>query len=209
MDENVKKIIKERFEALPDGVKNAILSSDYENSIVEIGKKHNLNVDQMGTLEQETTLVMMGITKTKEFEIELGGQLKEVDRAKISQIIADVNEKIFLHIRDLLKLMNTEPGEEPSVDEEPTAMKMAPEIKTSIPIMTPVKTAPEPKTIVAGEQKILESSGIEVMPENTAMPKTIMQDKMTETFTIPKKETDYSLKNLSGGAGNDPYHEPI
>jgi hypothetical protein len=115
MDDNTTKIIKERFDALPESIQEVILSSNYEETLLEIGKQYNLKVDQLGILERETTLVMMGLTPTKDFETELTRELN-VDKIKGSQIVKDINEKVFLKIRDLLKLMNTLAGEEPSLE---------------------------------------------------------------------------------------------
>ncbi len=216
MDENTAKMIKERFDSLPESIKQAILSSDYENTIIEIGKKYQMTVEQMGILEQETTLVMMGLTKTKEFEGELTAEM-HLDKEKISQITKDINDQVFLRVRDLLKLMNIEPGEEPTLNDD-TPKKLV--VESEKPAFQPtVNSQSLPETIVAGEQKIMESSGIEIVPEGAAPTKNIAESKLTDTFTIPKKETEYSLPNLSGDAKkdaasvsikkDDPYHEPL
>lgn len=111
MDEETTKMIKERFDALPKMIQDIILSTNYEETLIEIGKQYQLNVEQLGTLEQETTLTMMGLTPIKDFEGELTRELN-VDKMKGNQIVKDINEKIFLSIMALLKLMNTPPGEE-------------------------------------------------------------------------------------------------
>jgi hypothetical protein len=207
MNEDTAKMIKARFDALPQSIQEAILSSDYENTIVELGKKYGLTVEQMGTLEQETTLVMMGLTKTKDFEDELISEM-HIDQAKSSQITKDINDQIFLRVRDLLKLMNTEEGEEPTLEDDSVKAPEKPVFQPSI------NSQSVPPAIMAGEEKILASSGIEVVPEGIPA-KNIAESKLSDTFTIPKKETEYSLKNLSGDAQktapkkDDPYHEPI
>jgi hypothetical protein len=115
MDDNTTKIIKERFDSLPESIQEVILSSNYEETLLEIGKQYNLRVDQLDILERETTLVMMGLTPTKNFETELIREL-HLDNLRGSQIVKDINEKVFLKIRELLKLMNTPAGEEPSLE---------------------------------------------------------------------------------------------
>ncbi|MFA6258758.1 MAG: hypothetical protein WCX79_03605, partial [Candidatus Paceibacterota bacterium] len=115
MDENTKKIIKEKFESLPDDIQKIILSTDYENTLVEIGKNYKLTIDQMGILERETTLVMMGLVPTDDFKNELAGELK-IDATTISLIVKDINQKIFLKIRELLKQMSIQ-------DEKPLLKK--------------------------------------------------------------------------------------
>lgn len=136
MDEKTAQMIKERFDALPKMIQEVILSTNYEETLLEIGKKYNLNVEQLGILERETTLVMMGLTPTKDFETELTRELN-VDKIKGFQIVKDINEKVFLKIRELLKLMNTPAGEEPSLEQ----------------------------TEAEKEHDIFKSAGIEIVPE--------------------------------------------
>lgn len=156
MDENTTKIIKERFEALPEDVQEVILSSDYENTLLEIGKQHNLNVEKLGILERETTMTMMDLIPTKDFENELTRELG-VDKEKGSQIVKDINEKVFFRIRELLKLMNTPPGEEPVLSEEED------EIKNTGTDWNPL---PQKNINEKNDQQILHSSGIEIISEN-------------------------------------------
>jgi len=198
MDENTTKMIKERFDALPESIQELITSSGYQNILVEIGKKYQLNVEQLGMLEQETTLVMMGLTPTKDFETELTREL-HVDKMKGNQIVTEINEKIFVTIRDLLKLMYTPEGEEPSVEETPEEKGLS------------SKTLPRTFTenLETREEmlKHIENSG------------SILSQKLSGSFQIPKTETDHSIENItkntntadSGVAKNlpkvDPYRE--
>src|SRR3989338_8064204 len=155
MDDNVKKIIKEKFDALPKAIQEMILSTHYEETLIEIGKQHNLNVELMGIMERETTLVMMGLTPTKDFEVELTREL-HIDKLKGSQIVKDINEKIFLRIRELLKLMNTPKGEGPALEEKE---------KTQ-----------------GGDTQILNSAGIEIISDLQAAPSA--QSMQTEKLEI-------------------------
>src|SRR3989344_7193537 len=105
MDQETKNKLKERFDALPESVQEVITSSHYEESLVEISKKHNLNVEQMGALEIETTMVMMGLAPVKDFARNIEKQLR-IETGKAYEIEKEIDEKIFLRIRDLLRLMN-------------------------------------------------------------------------------------------------------
>ena len=112
MDEKTIKMIKERFNTLPQMIQEVILSSNYEETLIEIGKQYGLNVKQLGMLNRETTLTMMGSTPIKDFETELTRELN-VEKTKGKQIAKDVNEKIFLKIQELLEIMNTPAEEKP------------------------------------------------------------------------------------------------
>lgn len=190
MDDKTTRIIKEKFDALPESIQEVILSTNYEESLIEIGKKYNLNVGQLGILERETTLVMMGLTPTKDFEVELTRELN-VDKMRGSQIVKDINEKVFLKIRDLLKLMNTPQGEEPSLE----------------------------KTEAEKEHEILKSAGIEIIPEKLELdsPHPVLTQKLSGFVKNEVVQTDHSMENItketktSGNRADvpkiDPYRE--
>jgi len=44
MDENTIKIIQEKFDALPESIREMIMSSHYEDTLITVGQKNNLNV---------------------------------------------------------------------------------------------------------------------------------------------------------------------
>jgi hypothetical protein len=186
MDDNITKIIKERFDTLPTMIQEVILSTHYEETLIEIGKQYNLNVEQLGILERETTLVMMGLTPTKDFETELTHEL-HVDKLKGAQIVKDINEKIFLKIRELLKLMNTPAGETPSVEETE-------EIKNT-------------------DTQILSKAGIEIIPEKLELtteerPLENREDmlKKIEKSTAPA-ESHSTLKVSDSMSSSEPKEE--
>lgn len=211
MDEKTTKMIKERFDALPKMIQEVIISSHYEESLIEIGKQYNLNVGQMGMLEQETTLVMMGLTLTKDFQAELTRELN-VDKLKGSQIVKDINEKIFLKIRELLKLMNTPAGEEPSPEETGGAQIKINRVDSMIPkkYTTPQDTTEKKKN----DTQVLNSAGIEIIgekPKDDIHP--MLAQKLSSSFQIPSVKTEHAPENLSSSnvlkvaPKVDPYRE--
>jgi hypothetical protein len=181
-------------------VQEVILSSDYENTLIEIGKQYQLNVEQLGVLEQETTMTMMGLIPLKDFEAELTRELN-IDKEKGAKIVAEIDEKVFLKIRDLLKLMNTPAGEEPNLDEE--TEKMPPPLAFG-------QNAPgeEIKTADAEEEKntqAFSAHGIEIIPEklelaNKEKINSILTRKLTGSVQTPSVKTEHSLPNLSTGS---------
>ncbi|MCX6751257.1 MAG: hypothetical protein NT161_00605 [Candidatus Nomurabacteria bacterium] len=206
MDENTTKMIKERFNALPESIQELILSSNYQDILVEIGKKYQLNVEQLGMLEQETTLVMMGLTPTKDFETELTRELG-IDKMKGNQIVTEINEKIFLTIRDLLKLMYTPEGEEPSIEETPEEPK---KIENNLESREELLKKIENPNLLT--EKELPAPAIPSTP-------SILSQKLSGAFQIPKTETEHSLENITKNNSTndittknlpkiDPYREP-
>ena len=224
MDENTKKIIQEKFDALPESIREMIMSSHYEDTLITVGQKNNLNVNQMGILERETTLVMMGLTNPKDFETDIVRELN-IEKTKGAQIVAEINEKIFLKIRTLLKLMNTPIGEDPDIEDSEQAEINKHILKYKIP--TKIETQRD-----AGEE-IFRNAGIEVvdkegMVQNLATPEieapkaeevlnkqdSIIMQKLSGTVQMPKTTTEYSTNSAPVGTTNpapkiDPYRMPI
>lgn len=216
MDDNTTKIIKEKFDSLPESIQEAIMSSNYQDALIEVGKKHQLNVEQLGILERETTLVMMGLTPTKNFEAELTREL-HVDEIKGRQMVKDINEKVFLHIRDLLKIMNTPAGEEPSVEEEPERKEkfatnnpttqidndeaevldkagikiIDPEINSNITKSAPEKASPQATPQPKPNLNTLELSA----GHDTVNP--ILTQKLSAPFKTPSTKTEHTVGNVS------------
>lgn len=201
MDEKTKKLVMERFDALPKSVQEVITSSNYQDTLIEIGKQFGLNVEQMGSLELETTLVMMGLNPVKDFEADLTRELN-VEKEKGSQIVKDINEKVFLKIRDLLKLMNTPAGEEPDLEETE-----APTQSIAVETQTTNKDEDE-------NTQILNTAGIEIVPEkleiagavkptvpssNPAIPPkpSILEQKLSAPVKTEAVKTEHSLNNLT------------
>lgn len=188
MDENVKKALKERFDALPKTVQESILSSEYQNTLVEISKKYQMTVGQLAVLEQETTLVMMGLTGPDEFRNQLVQQLG-IDQNKCDQVIADINERVFKKIRDLLKLMNTPEGESPDladIDAE-TLKNSGIEIEN-----TPAKTDAAAPTTPAASPLQSRANILNGIENPTSGKPSFVKEQLSGTFSLPKKETTYT-----------------
>lgn len=197
MDDKLEKIIKERFEALPESIQEIILSSNYEDKLLEVSKKYNLNVEQMGKLELQTTMILMGLGHPDNFQAELTKDL-DIDAEKVRQIVKEINDGIFAKIRELLKLMNTPPGEEPRLDDE----------------------VPAPST------EILKAAGVSAPAPDLSkpeLPSGILAQKFSGSFQIPSTKTEYTIPGVSSTPAEkqeppapqqtyppkaDPYREP-
>lgn len=193
MDEKTTQAIKERFSALPKTIQDAILSSDYQNTLIEIGKKYGLTVEQLGILEQETTLVMMGLTSPNSYRSDLQSQMGAgVDSSKIGGIVDEVNNKVFFAIRELLKLMNLSPEEVAKIEkegEEEKVMQGAGVEVTKVPTTSVPSTTP---TREPNRNDLLK--GIENPPKGSGL--TLAEQKLAGTFSMPTKETSYVPKSM-------------
>lgn len=207
MDEETKKTLAERFDALPKSVQEVITSSHYEESLVEISKKHDLSIEQMGALEIETTMVMMGLAPAKDFARNIEKQLK-IETGKAYEIEKEINEKVFLRIKDLLKLMNTPPGEEPHLDEASTA---------STPTPKPELTAHEAEAqhIETREEILKRLEQPEIAAPAAELVHPIVAEKLTAPTKSTPANTNHELSNVNSSpnpisypGGADPYRMP-
>ncbi len=96
--------INERFKLLPEDIKTLVYSADMEKVLRDIGTKHQLHVDQIGDLETETVSTMIGMSPTEDFASTIADTL-EIDAQKGAEIAKDINEQLFVKIRESLKKM--------------------------------------------------------------------------------------------------------
>lgn len=181
--------LKEKYNNLPEDVKNAIFSAGVEKALTEIGEKNNLHVDKIGELMEEVDLVMLGITDPKDFIRNLYGRLGTEDKEKVRQVAHEVNEQVFQKIRESLKAVHGMKLEKP---EEEEAHK-----ETVIPIEKSLETKEE---VI---QKI-------EYPEKEE--KDIVREKLQKMNVMPKAESEYEMK-INGDSKKkttaDPYREPV
>lgn len=95
-------LIKEHLTTLPKPVKDAINSFDWAREVFQVGRKYNLHVDDIGELQTEVMLVVLGLTSPREFEDEVYARI-ESDSDKASAMCEEINDKVFMRIRDFMK----------------------------------------------------------------------------------------------------------
>jgi|GEM_PF-3600257 len=100
MDPLTQKI-EEQIKTLPSVTRRALHDFDWKNQILGIGRMYDLNLDQLDTLEQETTLVLVGLIPANKYVSEIKKRL-EISTTAASQIVEEANKKIFIPIRDMV-----------------------------------------------------------------------------------------------------------
>lgn len=260
-----EKELKTRFALLPKEIQSIITSSDYQMKLFEIAKKHKLTYEKLGTLEMETTLVLLGMTHPKNYESDLSEQLK-LKPEEITSIVEEVKTEVFSPIHNMLMgIYENAPGEteadvtrnEKSIldkagisisgETTPTPTSTTKPLDSRNEMLKSIET-PQKSTPVALNEGVIPKPGSiassipamksaisemlvpkapyatnntqkpgEVKPEIpiTAPAQDIMAGKLGGTFGIPKKETDYTLKNVGAVTPpvapktGDSYREPI
>jgi hypothetical protein len=67
MEKDIDQVIKERLQILPPDIKKAINELDWGKTVLPIGKKNGLSIEQMGDLQQQTVFVLIGLLHPNEY----------------------------------------------------------------------------------------------------------------------------------------------
>lgn len=81
----------------------AIWDLDLDGSLGKIGLSHGLHLDETGKLADETAMVLIGIKPASDFRANLVQALPEIESGRIDEIVNEVNQEIFLPIRESLQ----------------------------------------------------------------------------------------------------------
>lgn len=138
MEEELQQQIQKRMDELPEDVRQAIQSAELGKKLQEIGNKHQLHIDQVGTLSDETVLVLLGFSDPGEFV----GTLTEglhIPSQEAEKIAGDVTEQVFLPIRESMQAFME--GQE-SLAQAITATEVSSTTKPATPFTDAVRTTP-------------------------------------------------------------------
>ncbi len=135
---DVKTEMAKRYALLPEEIQKAIMSTDYQQKLFNLAKTHKLTYEELGTLELETTMVLLGMTRPEEYRDELQLELKKND-LEIDALVKDVGDQVFSPIRGALdRVYSAKKDPEDYLTQAPS----------SVPA-TPVTKAPEVAPVTA------------------------------------------------------------
>ncbi|HEV7424018.1 MAG TPA: hypothetical protein VGO21_02390 [Candidatus Paceibacterota bacterium] len=98
MDPETQNIIKKQMEKLPTEIRKLFSDTELNNKILTIGKTNGLTAEQIGILQLEIDLVLLGLVYVDDFPNELEENLK-IDSVKLDNITNDTSIQIFRKIR--------------------------------------------------------------------------------------------------------------
>ncbi len=152
---------------LPPDVRSAIESAEWEDKLCILGQKHALHIDQMGGLEDETLLVMLGFAAPEEFAANIAEQL-HVPAEKAQVLALEVNTEVFLPIRESMKrFMEARANTPAPAPQAPAGTPATPPAPTPPPPPAPaLQTAPTPapKPVDLHTETILAEPTSSVVP---------------------------------------------
>lgn len=149
--DNATTQIQKRMAELPPDIQAAIQSADLGAKLHAIGTKHKLHIDQVGELEDEVLLAMLGFSPIEALpkKFEQGLKLPEAEAQALGN---DVGTEIFGPIRESMKKF-TESRNAPSVtpDTKPAAVVLetpaTPAKATPVAPVTPADVMLSEKTV--------------------------------------------------------------
>ncbi len=86
------------YSKLPPSAQKVFSSMEWMDTLSEISKKYELSTEQTETLATETTLVMLGIVSTSEYEKTLEREIR-MPAQSITKMIADIDTLVLRTIR--------------------------------------------------------------------------------------------------------------
>jgi hypothetical protein len=172
--------ILNQIDKLPKELQEAYFSVDIDNVIFKIGETNSLHVDQIGLLANQVGLVIVGLTKPQDF---LGNLVSElgISRDEAGKITQDINEQVFLPIRDSLKKIH-HVGNESPVDSLPTGNTGH---QSTVELIKPESEQPKKEDVLRGIEE----------PESMPMGVRVVDSQIPE---MPNTKPSI-----------DPYKEPL
>lgn len=125
-----QKGLIERYNNLPSDVRQAFFNVDIADRIMKIGQNAKLTIEQIGEVANATGLFMLGMISPNEFTPRL--QVLKIESQTAKSIAAEINQQIFLPIRESLKGIHHERwSEDLTAGAETTAQVSKPAEKAS------------------------------------------------------------------------------
>lgn len=162
-----QKTILQKYQDLPEDLREAIFSVESAEIIQQIAKKHNLFIDKMGILAEETGNVMLGLLSPNDFISALREKL-EIAPETAREIGQEINQQIFAKVRESLKKIH-------NIQEEKSGAETPPIKESPLPSPPPPLSPSAPETIF---EKKLEAE-IHKTPKET---KEISQEQLAQKY---------------------------
>src|SRR3989338_2668246 len=103
--------MKYQVKDLPQVLQDMFYSDDIRNSVIRVGQKNGLHIDQTAYLHDIVCLVFLGDIKPQDFSREVAKQIG-IPQDKADIITAEINAQIFQPVHDeLMKIQDDIPGD--------------------------------------------------------------------------------------------------
>jgi len=191
--------IQAKYAEASQEVKDLLSSQKTIDDISSLGKKHSLQIDELGKIEELVTLFALGLTSEKEFHSSVL-EITSGDSQKAKLLLDDINNTLFIPIRKSLI--------EGSV-EKPAQISNAPVNRDDI-LSAIENPAPTEHPISIAQPKPVEKT--RPSSEATVVAHTFIGEKLSAPVSLPSQKTTISPTSAVANKPKpsvDPYREPI
>lgn len=222
LDETQKEL-RTRYELLPSEIQETIISSDYQMKLFELAKKYKITYADLGQLELETTMVLLGMTPPEELEESLAAAINKDRKTTIAPLVKEIDTQIFSPIRTQLVELYAEKKESVAPTTATPAVPLAQELASKPPVSlavddeavggisfaktttapvsiepatTPSMSTPVAPALEKHEDEMLKNSGIEIGATAPAAPKDPFMSKLNSVFGVKSATTDHTLPKM-------------
>lgn len=215
--------IQAQFEKLPAEVQAAVTSTEVNDKIEALAKKHNLLIDQTGELVDEIGLVMLGLNKSNDFVDHIITRCS-INRKDAVGIAEDVNAEVFSTIRKHMReieeknnlntpefnretdISNLERIGDFEILKEGDNGNSSNNEPTNVENIETDNLLASPAVMVEG--KIVPEAPSNLPTENSSSEPPMKPQTPPSVTSIPANSTSPTPLPKKAYA-NDPYHEPI
>lgn len=191
--------VEARLNSLPEDIRTLVYSADMDAVIQKIGSSYQLHIDQLPLLEAEVGEVMLGFVSAQEFVSNLEKTL-EIDSSKAEQITKDINDQLFVKIRESMKKLYGQGSSPAPAAPAPSAAPVVP--APAVPTVAPVVPPPA----VTASPTMPPSSAAPAAKAPEPHPADLMlTQKTVSAAPTPAKPAEIKPEPYKA----DPYREPI
>jgi len=192
------KVLEEKFQTIPNKVKEAILSTEVNQKLQDIVDEHRLQFDEGEELTKEIGYIMLGLKNPKDFikNIQIATNLDKVTAEKIAE---EVNERIFKEIKDALKEIHKEKALAEEIEDDDLDEEIQEKLRNEL--LQEIESAKEKTTdLIKQPQQEIQTlpTAKEIKPETSVNLPTQPFEKSTNNEQNSEKK--YII---------DPYREPL
>ncbi len=180
------------WDKLSDELREFALSDELTQLVTDIAKKNNLLLDKAGILDEQIHFVLLGLTKSTDFQKSLAEAL-EINQETAGILAEQVNQSVFSKAREALKKQESESQEMvvPARKPEDTREQILSEIENPTPVRQPVQTTGNSPAEFAHD---------------------FINAKLTAPVSLPSQKTNTELQKPAPkpvSYSTDPYREPL
>ena len=173
-DLDVTGAVSSLMQDLPKPVQDFLAGDERDQIVRELSSKYGLHVDQAGEFEQAFIYMLLGISSPEDFVATLSRA--GVSSPTINALATDVNERVFMRLRDAERevvqaptpTQKPAPLPPPALDYQPATLPGSP-VPAPMPVSTPEPVAPVVPVIEASpapQQIIPQQHFVHSMPHS-------------------------------------------